>query len=66
MLSKINMYKKEKISKEKILETFQDWNAYAKWAKTYKLRNVLTKNIEEIFKHEISAKEVNKHINYSK
>ena len=36
MLSKINMYKKEEISKEKILETFQGWNAYAKWANSYK------------------------------
>jgi len=38
MLSKVEDYKEGKISKEKLLESFQGWNAYAKWANSYKLR----------------------------
>jgi hypothetical protein len=38
MLNLIELYKEEKISKEKILESFQGWNAYAKWANSYSLR----------------------------
>ncbi|MBI2044576.1 hypothetical protein HYT23_00805 [Candidatus Pacearchaeota archaeon] len=40
MLSKIRKYKKEELTKEKILESFQGWNAYAKWANTLKLRRM--------------------------
>lgn len=36
--SKIKQYKKGELSKEKLLESFQGWNAYAKWADTYRLR----------------------------
>jgi hypothetical protein len=44
MIARIVDYNHEKLSKEKILEIFQGWNAYAKWANTYKLRkNVLSK-----------------------
>jgi RNA-directed DNA polymerase len=35
---KIMSYKKGEISKGKILESFQGWNAYAMWANSYKLR----------------------------
>lgn len=45
MLYKINMHKKGEISREKILEAFQGWNAYAKWANSYKLRNKIVKMI---------------------
>jgi len=38
MQTKIEMHKKEEIDKEKMLEIFQGWNAYAKWADSYKLR----------------------------
>ena len=38
ILLKIKEYKEGKISKEKIIESFQGWNAYAKWANSYKLR----------------------------
>ena len=48
MLSKINIYKKEEISKENILETFQGWNAYAKLANSYKLRNDVAKRIYSV------------------
>lgn len=38
MLSKIEGHKNRKLTKEKLLESFQGWNAYAKWANSYKLR----------------------------
>ena len=38
MFSKIKEYKKDKIIKEKILEIFQGWKAYSKWADSYNLR----------------------------
>ncbi len=42
---KINNYKKGEISKEKMLEIFQGWNAYAKWANSLKLRREVVKKI---------------------
>lgn len=42
MLIKIKLFKEGFMSYEKLLESFQGWNAYAKWANTHKLR-------EEIF-----------------
>ena len=46
---KIMMFSQGKISREKMAEIFQGWNAYAKWANTFKLRrdafeNIHTKN----------------------
>ena len=38
MLLKVEKYKGGEISKEKILESIQGWQAYAKWADTYNLR----------------------------
>ena len=38
MIARINKFKNKEISKEKILESFQGWNAYAKWADSYELR----------------------------
>lgn len=38
MLKVIDKYKQEETSKEKLLESFQGWNAYAKWANSYKSR----------------------------
>jgi len=38
MLMKVEKYKEGEISKEKLLESFQGWQAYAKWADAYKLR----------------------------
>ncbi|HLC87414.1 MAG TPA: reverse transcriptase domain-containing protein [Candidatus Nanoarchaeia archaeon] len=45
MLSKIKMYKSEKISKEELLDIFQGWNAYSKWANSFYLRKEVVKNI---------------------
>lgn len=39
MQLKIEQYKNKEISYNKILESFQGWQAYARWANTYKLRN---------------------------
>jgi retron-type reverse transcriptase len=36
--AKILLFAKREISEEKILEIFQGWRAYARWANTYKLR----------------------------
>ena len=35
------LYEEGKISKEKLLESFQGWQAYAKWANSFKLRKML-------------------------
>jgi len=45
MLSKIERYKKGEMTYEKILESFQGWQAYAKWANTYKIRERLFKRV---------------------
>ena len=45
IMQKINDCKLEKLSKEKLLEIFQGWNAYAKWANSYKLRKAVIKRI---------------------
>ncbi len=45
MLFKIGKYKNEEISKENLLESFQGWNAYAKWANTFKLRREIVRKI---------------------
>jgi len=38
MKRKIEMFKQGLMNEEKFLESFQGWNAYAKWANSYKLR----------------------------
>lgn len=45
MFFKIKKYKRGELSKEKIIESFQGWNAYAKWADTYELRKNIVKEI---------------------
>ena len=47
MLIKVENYRKNEIPKEKLLESYQGWKAYAKWADTYKLRNKLFNMIEK-------------------
>ncbi len=48
MLIKIEQFDKGKISKGKILEIYQGWQAYAKWANTFKLRNNIYKNLQDL------------------
>ncbi len=45
MLSKIKKYKNGKLGKEKILESFQGWNAYAKWSDSLELRRKVAREI---------------------
>ena len=45
MFFKIKRYKSGKINKGKMLESFQGWNAYAKWADTLELRKNAVKSI---------------------
>jgi len=45
ILFKITQYKKGDVNKEKMLESFQGWNAYAKWANSFKLRRKVVKKI---------------------
>jgi retron-type reverse transcriptase len=41
MVIKIKLFKEGILSYEKLLKSFQGWNAYAKWANTFELRNSL-------------------------
>jgi len=45
MYLKIESYKQNKVSKEKLLEIFQGWNAYAKWADPFNLRKMVVMKI---------------------
>jgi len=45
ILAKIRQYKEGKLSHNSLLESYNGWQAYAKWADTYKLRNKLTEEI---------------------
>ena len=45
MLNKIKKYGMGNIPKEKILESFQGWNAYAKWANSLGVRREVVKKI---------------------
>jgi hypothetical protein len=45
MRKSIEDYQKKEISKEAVLESFLGWNAYAKWANSYALRNRLKMSI---------------------
>ena len=42
---KIERFKLGQISYEKLLESFQGWNAYAKWADSFRLRKEIEKDI---------------------
>lgn len=56
MYRKVSDFSEDKINYFKLLEIFQGWNAYAKWANTYILRKdtlkkiaiIKNKKIEEI------------------
>ncbi|HRZ85715.1 MAG TPA: reverse transcriptase domain-containing protein [Candidatus Paceibacterota bacterium] len=48
MINKVSLFKNSEISKEKILESFQGWQAYAKWADSYKLINCLRLKINNV------------------
>ncbi|MEK6889306.1 MAG: RNA-directed DNA polymerase [Nanoarchaeota archaeon] len=48
IFSKINMFDNGKVNYSNITESFQGWNAYAKWANTFKLRRNIVKEIARI------------------
>ncbi len=48
MIKKVEDYKIKKFPKEKILESFQGWNAYAKWADSYKFRREIVRKIYSV------------------
>ena len=43
--NKIKLFREDILSKEMILEIFQGWEGYSKWANSYKLRQDILKNI---------------------
>ena len=45
ILIKIRKYKIGKLTKKKILEVFQGWNAYAKWADSLEVRRNAVRSI---------------------
>ncbi len=48
MFFKIDKYKTGCLSKLKLLESYQGWQAYAKWVNTNKLRKDLTDYLKDI------------------
>jgi RNA-directed DNA polymerase len=48
MKRKIDLFKHGLIEKDKFIASFQGWDAYAKWANTYKLRKNLINNSRQI------------------
>ena len=57
MLIQIKLYKEGILPYEKLLESYQGWQAYAKWANTYKLREKISAEIKLII-YEKEQKEV--------
>ena len=45
MEKKIRLFKEDELDYKQILESFQGWNAYAKWADSFELRNTLSRRI---------------------
>jgi RNA-directed DNA polymerase len=45
---KITEYENNELSEEKLMESLQGWQAYAKWADTYQLRKRILKRADEI------------------
>jgi RNA-directed DNA polymerase len=56
ILYKLKQIKRNKITEEKFMESFNGWNAYAIWANSYKLRKGLVKEIYNI-KKELDKKQ---------
>ena len=50
MRHKIKLFEQQKISYGYIMQSFQGWQAYAKWANTYKIRKEFVKEIYKIRK----------------
>ena len=50
MASKLDLFAKDSLSEEKLIESFQGWNAYAKWADSYRLRKRVASAMNELIK----------------
>jgi RNA-directed DNA polymerase len=48
ILRKIEGFEKGKLSKEQLMDVFQGWNSYSKWANTYKLRKGILSRVNKI------------------
>ena len=46
MERKIKLFNENLIVKDKLLESFQGWQAYAKWADSYKLRKEISYKVK--------------------
>ena len=50
MKNKIKLFSQGEINFNKLLDSYQGWQAYAKWANAHKLRNKINKEIRQIQK----------------
>lgn len=48
MQNKIALFEKDELSLRKLKESLQGWQAYAKWANTYKLRKKIKHSIIKV------------------
>ena len=55
MKSKITDFYEGNLSMSRILESFQGWSAYAKWADSFKLRKNLSENIKSMTSHSLKC-----------
>lgn len=62
MQRKINNFHKGEINYNQLMESFQGWQAYAKWANTYKLRKSLVKEIYKIKKSKPITKDIERYL----
>jgi len=46
--SKLELFRQQRISYRKLTEIYQGWQAYAKWANTFKLRKQISREIHKI------------------
>ena len=44
-MARVRLFRKGELPKEKLLGSFQGWQAYAKWASSFKLRREIVKMI---------------------
>jgi len=59
ILNKVDEYKKGKLTKKEICESFQGWNAYAKWANSLNLRRKVVKRIYASSDDSLPSKSLN-------
>jgi RNA-directed DNA polymerase len=54
--AKIEKHKQGNIPFEQLLESFQGWNAYAKWGNTYKFRKRIFREINQLINNNVETK----------